>query len=160
MVFGSNIIFPHNLNAMDILVFKLKDLKKAVNIWTKENTIENRPSLHPIETDISEMFLSNMTWSFSTEDREKISFLTSLHDNILDKNEKNLRLKRRAIWLEPSDKNTKLFHNFTSFRKNLISIWEICHDNGIKTSMWEKIKFAAESHFDPKIRRKHLLVIS
>ena len=83
MVFWSSIIFPQNLNAMDILVFKLKDLKKAVNIWTKENTIENSPSLHPIETDISEMFLSNMTWSFSTEDREKISFLIGLHDNIL-----------------------------------------------------------------------------
>ena len=160
MVFWSSIIFPQNLNAMDILVFKLKDLKKEVNIWTKENTIENRPSLHPIETDISEMFLSNMTGSFSTEDREKISFLTSLHDNILEKNEKNLRLKSRAIWLEPSDKNIKLFHNFTSFCRNLILIWEICDENGIKTNIQEKIKISAEYHFNSKIRRKHLLVIN
>ena len=155
----SSMIFPGNINAMDLLVIKLKVLKKDVTFCTKNKTIENRASLHPIETDICNLFFSNMTGSFSTEDRAKISFLTSLHGNILEKNEKNLRVKSRAIWLEPSDKNTIFFHNFTSFSRNLISIWEICDENGIKTSIQEKIKISAESHFNSKIRRKHLLVI-
>ena len=77
-VFWANIICPGNLNVMELIVFKLKALKKEVTSWTKRKTTENRASLQQIETDISDMRLSNLPGSYLTEDKDNMSALTSL----------------------------------------------------------------------------------
>ena len=73
-VFWSNIICTMDINVMDVLVFKLKALKKEVTIWTQNKSIKNRAYLQQIETHISDLFLSNMIGCFLTKDKENYNF--------------------------------------------------------------------------------------
>jgi len=43
----------------------------------------------------------------------------------LEKEEQEWRLKSRVLWLEVGDNNTKYFHQFVNFRRDLNTIWEI-----------------------------------
>ena len=43
--FWLSVTYPENLNVMDLLVFKLKLLKKQVTSWIKRKSIEDRSSL-------------------------------------------------------------------------------------------------------------------
>ena len=49
---------------------------------------------------------------------------------MLDIEEKELRLKSRALWLEDGDKNSKVFHNYATHRRNINTICEIKNHEG------------------------------
>ena len=51
-------------------------------------------------------------------------------EKLLDIEEKELRLKRKALWLEEGDKNSKFFHNYASHRRNINTICEIKNQEG------------------------------
>ena len=63
--------------------------------------------------------------------------LESKKDSLLLKEEKLMRLKSRALWLEVGDKNTKTFHSFSSHRKNINTIFEIRNRQGSMVSSFE-----------------------
>jgi hypothetical protein len=48
----------------------------------------------------------------------------------LEKEEKEWRLKSRALWLEVEDNNMKYFHQYVNLRRNLNTIWEIKNEDG------------------------------
>ena len=56
--------------------------------------------------------------------------LESKKYSLLIKEEKLMRLKSRALWLEVGDKNTKKFHSFSSHRKNINTIFETRNRQG------------------------------
>jgi len=51
------------------------------------------------------------------------------------------------VWLKCGDKNTKFFHNFSSYRRNTNQIWEICDEQGQLHNGLEAIKFEAVKFF-------------
>jgi hypothetical protein len=59
----------------------------------------------------------------------------------LEKEEKEWRLKSRAIWLEVGENDTNNFHQFANFRRNINTIWEIKNEDGkMSSSFLEKVK--------------------
>ena len=127
---------------MEILGFKLKELKNQVTPQTKRKSTEERSSLRQIENDISDLILSNLIGSLFAEDKDFCLVLTNKQDEILKKNEGKLRLKSIALWIEVGDNKSKFFHNYPSYRGNLNSIWEIFDGNGVNSSSQDKIKDA------------------
>jgi hypothetical protein len=61
--------------------------------------------------------------------------------------EERWHMKRRAMWIKSSDKNTKYFHNFASHRRNKKHLWEILYDEGQSHLNQEAIKRQAKHHF-------------
>jgi hypothetical protein len=58
----------------------------------------------------------------------------------LKKEEEQWCLKKRALWIKVGDNNTKLFHQFLKFRKNVNTIWEVKVVNkGITRFFKEKV---------------------
>jgi hypothetical protein len=39
-------------------------------------------------------------------------------------------IKSRALWIKEGDNNTKFFHQFANYRRNLNTIWEIKDEQG------------------------------
>jgi hypothetical protein len=44
--------------------------------------------------------------------------------------EQEWRIKSRALWIKEGDNNTKFFHQFVNYRRNLNTIWEIKDEEG------------------------------
>ena len=59
------------------------------------------------------------------EENEIMKALEKKKEKLLDIEEKELRLKSKALWLEEGDKNSKCFHNYASHRRNINTISEI-----------------------------------
>ena len=121
-IFLENFENSRNTNVMEHFCFKLKELKKEVVFWTKNKLIENRATLKQTEVEIVDILLSNYTGNVSNDVLKKLASLQLIQDEILLKNEEKVSLKSRATWLEASDRNTNLFYNFASFRRNLNAI--------------------------------------
>ena len=68
-------------------------------------------------------------------------------DELLAREEKILRLKRRAIWIKEGDNNTKFFHNFANNRRNLNTIPTIKNMNGVMVSSFKEKAEAGEEFF-------------
>jgi mannosylglycoprotein endo-beta-mannosidase len=67
--------------------------------------------------------------------------------NLLAKEGVTWRLKSRAVWLAKGDSNTKFFHKYANFRKNLNAIWEVDnHDGEMEKNFGGKV-IASRSYF-------------
>ena len=72
---------------------------------------------------------------------------------ILKQDEKDWRLKSRATWINLRDNNTRFFHSFASYRRNMNLIWELTDDNGSIVKGQEELQRLEKSHFE-KILKK------
>ena len=61
--------------------------------------------------------------------------------------EKELRLKSRALWLEAGDKNSKFFHNYARHRRNINTISEIKNQEGRLLRSFEEKANAGVCYF-------------
>jgi hypothetical protein len=59
------------------------------------------------------------------EKKMKVKVLEYKMRHILFEKEKEWRLKSRALWLWVGDEDTKFFHRYSNYRKNINSIWKI-----------------------------------
>jgi hypothetical protein len=78
-------------------------------------------------------------------EQEKIHFqnyLRALHNE-----EREWRLKSRALWLKAGDKNTSFFHKQAKARQHRNSIDEIKKASGEIINSFDEIKIEASSHF-------------
>ena len=57
------------------------------------------------------------------------------------------RLKRRVLWIEQGDANTKLFHNFASPKHNNNNIWELMDGEGKMVSNMDLNQYHGEGTF-------------
>jgi hypothetical protein len=49
---------------------------------------------------------------------------------LLLEKKKEWRLKSQALWLQAGDDNTKNFHGYANYKKNINSIWKIEREDG------------------------------
>ena len=68
-------------------------------------------------------------------------------DSLLKREEKMWILKNRVVWLEEGDKNTKYFHRYASYRKNIINIFEIKKGQGEMENPFRKKRKQGSSIF-------------
>ena len=81
--------------------------------------------INQIETNLEEIQNYDGAGFMTTEGRDRFSLLESNRKKILKEREEVLRLKRRAIWMECGDENTKFFQAFFKGRKQQNTIWEL-----------------------------------
>jgi hypothetical protein len=68
--------------------------------------------------------------------------MEDLKHSWLEKEEQSWNLKNRALWLEAGDNNTKYFHQYANFKRNLNTIWDIKdEENQVVISFKEKEKW-------------------
>ena len=75
---------------------------------------------------------------FSHQETKLIKYLESKKEMLLDNEEKILRLKNRALWLEAGNKNSNFFHNYASHRRNINTICEIKNQEGSLVHTFEE----------------------
>ena len=95
--------------------------------------------LKETEEKIESMYHGIKEGVFSEEENKLMKELEKKKEILLDIEEKELRLKRRAIWLKAGDKNSKFFHNYATHRRNINTICKIKnHEGKIVTTFEEK----------------------
>jgi hypothetical protein len=114
---------------------KLKsDIKKWVPLWkarssrTLVETKEHRKTLYQILDE----------GPLSKEQLEGIKNLENTRLKWLKVEEQEWRQKSRAVWIKDGDNNTQFFHQFTNYRRNHNSIWEIKNGNGESVSSFKE----------------------
>jgi hypothetical protein len=107
---------------------KIACSKKAMKNWRKQYKDNLQSTLKEIELRIKDIILHHES-NFSEDD---VSFLCELEahcHSILEKEKTTWCLKSHALWQKEGNNNTKLFHHYANFSKNLNSIWEIKVDS-------------------------------
>ena len=93
------------------------------------------------------MYQGNEEGIFSEEENKLMKELEKKKEKLLAIEEKELRLKSRALWLEARDKNSKFFHNYATHRRNINTICEIKNQEGRLVKTFEENADAGVSFF-------------
>jgi hypothetical protein len=103
----------------------LKLIKKLVIPSEKSKQKEEELELTSIE-DLLEKIYQNIDFGFSSNtSREVLKTLEEKRWKLLADKEATWRLKRKEIWLENGDENTKLFHAYAKRKKAANTIWSL-----------------------------------
>lgn len=73
--------------------------------------------------------------------------LESQRDSIYLNEEKEWRLKSRALWVNYGDSNSKFFHSFASARRNNNTIWKMVDGDGVEATGEMELQILAKNHF-------------
>lgn len=126
---------------------KLKGLKETVSRWIRDKKKAYNLELHQLEKQLQDSTAANVNNSLSLDSFGIMKQLELKKEELLLQEEKEWRLKSRAIWISHGDKNTKFFHSFASARRRSKYIWEIFDDNGVQHSGIDSIKSESYSYF-------------
>jgi hypothetical protein len=89
--------------------------------------------------DIDSTFLDEQKAHIKSLEKEKKQIFLNM--------QKASRLKRRSLWLQVRDENTKFFHHCSNGRKNRKAIWNIGKEDGSLASSFGDIAFKGVSFF-------------
>jgi hypothetical protein len=126
---------------------KLKKTKQALKAWAKEAFLSTKDEVQQHKQKLEEIHMEMEEKEVTQEhlDQEQNHFqkyLKALHNE-----EREWRMKSRALWLKAGDKNTTFFHKQAKARQHRNSIDEIKKASGEIINSFEEIKTEATSHF-------------
>jgi len=129
---------PQNLNPIMVqFVTSLKKMKTIIKKWIPFWEARRSSSILDTEEHIKYLYQNLNNGPLTETKLEELKNLENWRHIWLKTEEQEWHQKIRATWIKEGDNNTKFFHNFTNFMKNLNSIW---------SSFTEKVK-AGENYF-------------
>jgi hypothetical protein len=140
-------VFSSILDAQMRLVENLTKLKSCVKIWAKNKLLRDTSDLREIEETLAFKYEHMFKDNSDGLCEQSVLNLEKARKRIPLTDEEQWRQKSRAIWIKSGDKNTKFFHNLTSYRGNKKFIWEVQDDSGNTHSGKEEIKAEARKFF-------------
>jgi hypothetical protein len=126
---------------------KIKKEKQAIKDWVKASFHNTKGEVErykkKLEALQEEMDTSEIQTRHLEQEKEHFqNYLRALHNE-----EKEWRLKSRALWLQAGDKNTSFFHKQAKARQHKNTVEEIKKSTGEVVNSFEEIKKEASSHF-------------
>lgn len=125
----------------------LPRINKVLKSQAQAFNLKAQSLLRKVESKIGPFLVERQVGSLSGNEDLALCDLMKKKQELLAIEEAKWRLKSRVIWLKECDNNTKFFHKYASYRKNLNSIQEIKDQNGQKVSSFEEIAEAREGFF-------------
>ena len=119
-----------NCSMMQQFAENLTRARKITKEWNKVHKAQMQKDLKETEEKIEALFHGNEEEVFSEDENLQMKDLEKKKEKLLAIEEKELRLKSRAIWLEAGDKNSKFFHNYDSHKRNINTLCEIKNQEG------------------------------
>jgi exonuclease III len=107
------------------LVWKLKFLKHRVKLWVLQHRSHSLMKLEKLEEDLRGFYQESSSGLRSREVEGQIKTLEKERSILLLVEEELWRQRNRATWIKSGDQNTKLFHHFASYRRNIKQVWEV-----------------------------------
>jgi hypothetical protein len=115
----------------------LKNLKNAIKNWLPLWKSKRSRHIWDTEEKLAKVLSSLEDSPLTTA---KLTELRDLEDKCakwLKTEEQEWCTKSRALWIKEGDNNTKFFHQFVNFRRNLNTIWEIKDEQGNVAASFE-----------------------
>lgn len=122
------------------LVEKHSLLKRQVKSWSKEQQKRDKELLTKVEGSLEYLYLQKFNGTYIGELDIQCKRMEEVRNKLLLDEEERWRQKSRATWIKIGDKNTKFFHNFSSYRRNKKFIWESTYEVGCLHTSQEVIK--------------------
>jgi hypothetical protein len=114
----------------------LKKLKNAIKIWLPLWKSKRSRHIRDIEENLAMVLRSLEDTPLTNNKLTELRDLEENHSKWLKTEEQEWRTKSRALWIK-GDNNTKFFHQYVNFRRNLNSIWEIKDEQGKVVASFE-----------------------
>jgi hypothetical protein len=122
-------------------VENLKTLKSAIKKWLPLWKSKRVRFIRDTEESIVEALRKLEESPLSNEKLLELRELEDKRAKWLKTEEHEWRIKSRALWIKEGDNNTKFFHQFANYRRNLNTIWEIKDEEGnVAVSFEDKAK--------------------
>ena len=144
---------------MNSLMKKLKCSKSLVIKWEREKKIRLKKDLIQIEEASEEMYKQSLKDVIFEMDMKNVMELEARNLILLKIEKETWRQKRRAIWLEKGDLNTKLFQSYVENKRVNNSIWEFKGSNGQVVTSHGLLKGEAKNHFQDIFKEPRNLAI-
>eukprot|EP01018_Ginkgo_biloba_P002192 Gb_33330 [translate_table: standard] len=142
------VLFSQELESASIqFAANLKRLKQVAADWTHRKKLKDDQELVSIEDDLEVLYRDCLAGFPDEETKSKVKNLEHKRRKLLEEMEYCWRLKRRALWLSKGDKDTKFFHQFANFRKNVNTIWKIHCLNGTVATGFDELSQLGVDHF-------------
>ena len=93
----------------------------------------------------------------STDPIHNIKELEENKKKILHVQDITWRLKRKALWIQEGNKNTKLFHRYVNNRRMVNTIWDIKDSNGYMVKVLLEIQWV-RPYFLKILTKREMLV--
>jgi hypothetical protein len=117
----------------------LKKLKIVIKRWIPIWKARRCRTLLDTEEQLKILYKKLKEGPLTESNLEDLKNLENLHHSWLKTEEQEWRQKSRATWSIEGDNNTKIFHAFSNFRRNLNTIWNIKkEDETVLSSFKEK----------------------
>jgi hypothetical protein len=87
-----------------------------------------------VESKLSYIFIEFEVGTLTEVEESFIKEIMIRKQELLRIHESNWREKRKTIWIQEGNNNTKYFHKFSSFHRMTKYIWEIKDDQGKKVT--------------------------
>jgi hypothetical protein len=131
----------------------LARVKQALKKWIPLYKAHSQREIIEIENDISNLVTALDNSHPSKAQLEELKSLEAHKLDWLEKEETSWRLKSRALWLEAGDNNTRFFHQYANYRKNINTIWDIKNVEGVKVNSFKEKAEAGAQFFESQFRQ-------
>ncbi|XP_020250141.1 uncharacterized protein LOC109827547 [Asparagus officinalis] len=130
------------------LVSKLKELKSALKIWSKQPGISTKENIIKLSKQL-EHIQNELNKDMENESLQSTELALCFElDGWLSKEEDEMRQKSRQSWLQQGDRNTQFFYNAIKQRISMNSIRQLIDKDGSPISSIDQIKVMAPKFYE------------